>query len=78
MAKSKNRRKDGKVVKVDHKQRYRRMLATEIKDLMVCNIVDRREVVDGELRTSMTPRTLVYNRRLKKGCTNHEGARGRP
>ena len=66
MAKSKNRRKDGKVVKVDHKQRYRRMLATEIKDLMVCNIVDRREVVDGELRTSMTPRTLVYNRRLKK------------
>lgn len=69
MAKSKNRRKNGKAVKVDHLQRYRRMLATEIKDLMVCSVVDRREVVDGEVREAMLPRTAVYNRRLRKVVT---------
>lgn len=66
MAKSKNRRKGGKEVKVDHKQRLRRVLAYEVKDLMVCNIVDRREIEDEDLRTTMIPRTLVYNCRLRR------------
>ena len=64
MATSKNRRKNGKRCKNDTAKRMRQMAAYDLKDLMVCNVVDRNELCSGE-GSEMIPRTLVYNRRLK-------------
>lgn len=59
MAKSKNRRKNGKSVANNHAERIKRYLASEIKDLMVCNVVGTSEV-KGD-RNEMIPRTCVYS-----------------
>lgn len=59
MAKSKNRRKNGKSVANNHAERIKRYLASEIKDFMVCNVVDTSEV-KGD-RNEMVPRTCVYS-----------------
>lgn len=59
MAKSKNRRKNGKSVANNHAKRIKRYLASEIKDLMVCNVVGTSEVKGG--RNEMVPRTCVYS-----------------
>lgn len=59
MAKSKNRRKNGKSVANNHAERIKRYLASEIKDLMVCNVVGTSEV-KGD-RNEMVPRTCVYS-----------------
>lgn len=59
MAKSKNRRKNGKSVANNHAERIKRYLASEIKDLMVCNAVGTSEV-KGD-RNEMIPRTCVYS-----------------
>lgn len=64
MANSKNRRKNGKVAKNDRVKRMRQMAAYDLRSLMVCNVVDRKEI-DGE-RSEMIPRTCVYDRKLKK------------
>lgn len=59
MAKSKNRRKNGKSVANNPAERIKRYLASEIKDLMVCNVVGTSEV-KGD-RNEMIPRTCVYS-----------------
>ena len=59
MAKSKNRRKNGKSVANNHAERIKRYLASEIKDFMVSNVVGTREV-KGD-RNEMIPRTCVYS-----------------
>ncbi len=59
MAKSKNRRKNGKRVANNHAERIKRMFASEIKGLMVCNVVGTSEV-KGD-RNEMIPRTCVYS-----------------
>lgn len=59
MAKSKNRRKNGKRVVNNHAERLKRLQAREIADLMVCNAVSRSEIeTDGE---RLVPRTCVYS-----------------
>ena len=66
MAQSKNKRKNGKVVKKNdaNVKRLRRMASYDLKDLVVCNVVDRKEI-DGD-RSEMIPRTLVFNRKTNK------------
>lgn len=64
MAKSKNRRKNGKVPSRNATKMIRKDLSFRLKDLIVCCCVDRREIVGD--RAEMTSRTVVYNRRLKK------------
>lgn len=59
MAKSKNRRKNGKRVVNNHAERIKRLFASEIKGLMVCNVVGTSEV-KGD-RNEMIPRTCVYS-----------------
>lgn len=59
MAKSKNRRKNGKSVANNHVERIKRLFASEIKGLMVCNVVGTSEV-KGD-RNEMIPRTCVYS-----------------
>ena len=59
MAKSKNRRKNGKRVANNHAERIKRLFASEIKGLMVCNVVGTSEV-KGD-RNEMIPRTCVYS-----------------
>lgn len=59
MAKSSNKRKNGKRVVNNHAERLKRLQAREIADLMVCNAVSRSEVeTDGE---RLVPRTCVYS-----------------
>lgn len=65
MAKSKNRRKNGRAVRHDPVKRMRAMAAYDLQNLMVCNVVDRVEL-EAEGRSDMIPRTCVYNRKLKK------------
>lgn len=64
MAKSKNKRKNGRVVKHDRVKRMRTMAAYDLQNLMVCNVVDRVEL-ESEARSTMIPRTCVYNRKTK-------------
>lgn len=64
MAKSKNRRKNGKVPERNLTKTIRKHLAHRLNDLIVCCCVDRQEI-DGD-RADLTSRTVVYNRRLKK------------
>lgn len=59
MAKSKNRRKNGKRAVNNHAERIKRLFASEIKGLMVCNVVGTSEV-KGDLN-EMIPRTCVYS-----------------
>lgn len=74
MAKSKNRRKNGKSVANNHAERIKRYLASEIKDLMVCNVVGTSEV-KGD-RNEMIPRTCVYSlsRRNVTSITKQQAA----
>lgn len=74
MAKSKNRRKNGKSVANNHAERIKRYLASEIKDLMVCNVVGTSEV-KGD-RNEMVPRTCVYSlsRRNVTSITKQQAA----
>lgn len=59
MAKSNNKRKNGKRVANNHAERIKRLFASEIKGLMVCNVVGTSEV-KGD-RNEMIPRTCVYS-----------------
>lgn len=59
MAKSKNRRKNGKRVANNHAERLKRLQARDIVGLMVCNAVGTSEV-KGD-RNELTPRTCVYS-----------------
>ena len=74
MAKSKNRRKNGKSVANNHAERIKRYLASEIKDLMVCNVVGTSEV-KGD-RNETVPRTCVYSlfRRNVTSITKQQAA----
>ena len=74
MAKSKNRRKNGKGVANNYAERIKRYLASEIKDLMVCNVVGTSEV-KGD-RNEMVPRTCVYSlsRRNVTSITKQQAA----
>lgn len=66
MAKSNNKRKNGKRVVNNHAERLKRLQAREIADLMVCNAVSRSEIeTDGE---RLVPRTCVYSV-TKRGIT---------
>lgn len=65
MAASKNKRKNGKVRKHDTVKRLRTMAAYDLKNLMVCNVVDRVEI-ESEGRSKLLPRTCVYDRKLKR------------
>lgn len=59
MAKSSNKRKNGKRVVNNHAERLKRLQAREIVDLMVCNVVSRSEVETD--RDKLVPRTCVYS-----------------
>lgn len=60
MAKSNNRRKNGKKVKNNTVQRMRRLALEDLKGLIICNVVDRDELSGEEFK--MKPRTLVYHK----------------
>ena len=66
MAQSKNKRKNGKTVKKADAgiKRMRRMASYDLSNLIVCNVVDRKEI-DGD-RREMIPRTLMFNRKTNK------------
>lgn len=59
MAKSKNRRKNGKRVANNHAERLKRLQAQDIAGLMVCNAVSRSEIESD--RDKLVPRTCVYS-----------------
>lgn len=59
MAKSNNKRKNGKRVVNNHAERLKRLQAREIADLMVCNAVSRSEIETD--RDKLVPRTCVYS-----------------
>ena len=59
MAKSKNRRKNGKRVVNNHAERLKRLQAQDIAGLMVCNAVSRSEIESN--RDKLVPRTCVYS-----------------
>lgn len=59
MAKSSNKRKNGKRVVNNHAERLKRLQAREIADLMVCNAVSRSEIETN--RDKLVPRTCVYS-----------------
>lgn len=59
MAKSSNKRKNGKRVANNHAERLKRLQARDIVGLMVCNAVGTSEV-KGD-RNELTPRTCVYS-----------------
>lgn len=65
MASSKNRRKNGKVVKHNQAKRVKSLATHDLQDLMVCNVVDTVEL-KGKQGSEMIPRTVVFNRRLNK------------
>ena len=60
MAKSKNRRKSGVVKAHSGVKRMRKLAAKDIKDFLICSVIDRDE--DGTMR----PRTVYYNTKLKR------------
>ena len=66
MAQSKNKRKNGKVIKKNdaNVKRMRRMASYDLKELIICNVVDRKEI-EGD-RSEMVPRTLIFNRNTNK------------
>lgn len=68
MAKSSNRRKNGKVIKKGDAltKRMRRMASFDLNNLVICNVVDRQEI-DGD-RSEMIPRTLVFDRKKGRVC----------
>lgn len=66
MAQSKNKRRNGKVVKSNRAKRMRTMAGYDLKHLMICNVVDLPEI-DGETR--MTPRSLVFDTKQKQPVT---------
>lgn len=59
MAKSSNKRKNGKRVVNNYAERLKRLQAKEIADLMVCNAVSRSEIETD--RDKLVPRTCVYS-----------------
>lgn len=59
MAKSNNKRKNGKRVANNHAERLKRLQARDIVGLMVCNAVGTSEVKGN--RNELTPRTCVYS-----------------
>lgn len=64
MAKSKNRRGNGKVVRSSVTKRMRAMAQADIKDLIVCSAVDLVEL-DGSATGVMQPRSVVISRKLR-------------
>ena len=62
MAKSTNKRKNGKAVKPNRHKRLKALASYDLKHLMLCNVVDREEL-DGQ--SKMTPRTLVFSTKTK-------------
>lgn len=64
MATSKNRRKNGKVVRSDRNKRMRVQAAYDLKNLVISNCVDRQELEGG--RTGLRPRTVVYDRKSQQ------------
>lgn len=66
MAKSSNKRKNGKRVVNNYAERLKRLQAREIADLMVCNAVSRSEIETD--RDKLVPRTCVYSV-TKRGIT---------
>lgn len=66
MAQSKNKRRNGKVVKSNRVKRMRTMAGYDLKHLMICNVVDCTEI-DGKNR--MTPRSLVFDTKQKQPVT---------
>ena len=66
MAQSKNKRKNGKVIKKGDAltKRMRRMASYDLNNLVICNVVDCKEI-DGD-RSEMIPRTLIFNRKTNK------------
>lgn len=63
MATSKNKRKNGKTVKHNRSKRMHNLLSADLKNLLVCSVVDKTEI-DGQ--RDLSPRTLVYSTKLKK------------
>lgn len=63
MATSKNKRKNGKAVKSNRAKRMRTMAGYDLKNLAVCNVVDREEL-DGS--NKMIPRSLVFDSKLRR------------
>ena len=59
MAKSKNKRKNGKRVANNHAERIKRLQAQDIAGLMVCNAVSRSEIESD--RDKLVPCTCVYS-----------------
>lgn len=59
MAKSSNKRKNGKRVANNHAERLKRLQAREIAGLMVCNAVSRSEIESD--RDKLVTRTCVYS-----------------
>lgn len=59
MAKSSNKRKNGKRVANNHAERLKRLQAQYIAGLMVCNAVSRSEIESD--RDKLVPRTCVYS-----------------
>lgn len=59
MAKSNNKRKNGKRVVNNHAERLKRLQAQDIAGLMVCNAVSRSEIESD--RDKLVPRTCVYS-----------------
>ena len=67
MAKSSNKRKNGKRVANNHAERLKRLQARDIVGLMVCNAVGTSEV-KGD-RNELTPRTCVYSLQKRNDTT---------
>lgn len=64
MAKSSNKRKNGKVKTASRMERARRAFSYILKDIVVCNAVTTMEF-DGK-RDNAVPKTVVYNRKTKQ------------
>lgn len=65
MAKSKSKRvKKGKVVKSHKNDRMKAIAVEELKNLVVCNAIDKPDPNE-----KLKPRTLTYHRGLKKACS---------
>lgn len=62
MAKSKNRRKNGKTVKVNHVERMRANALRDLQDLYICSVVSRDEVESEKFHS--IAKTVVYNHKL--------------
>lgn len=71
MAQSKNKRKNGKVIKKADalNKRMRRMAGYDLKDLIICSCVDVKEVIDENTRNKLRPRSVVYDRKKEDVTT---------